>query len=340
MTRIKPSLMASAVGLALIGMSAPATLLAANPLISAETAVVAQVADESETGRYIVTFAEPGLVQYRGGVPGLARTAPGVDGVSLNSSRKFVMESTAARQYQSYLAQQRTSHLDAMQRALGRGLEIHHTYDVTRNGVSVSMSHEEAQLVAQLPGVQSVAPVGLYETQTFRGPSFIGADTIWDGTAIPTWATQTRGQGIKVGIIDTGTYIGHPSFANDASCGFSEATPKLFPRDCTTNNGTQCTGTLPNADVNSHGVHVGSTAAGNTIDNTVTPAPLLPDGITMSGVAPCASIYSYNVANHTDGSLADDVLEAAIQHAIVDQVDVVNYSIGRTCGGGRVSGGV
>lgn len=335
MTRIKPSLMASAVGLALIGMSAPATLLAANPLISAETAVVAQVADESETGRYIVTFAEPGLVQYRGGVPGLARTAPGVDGVSLNSSRKFVMESTAARQYQSYLAQQRTSHLDAMQRALGRGLEIQHTYDVTRNGVSVSMSHEEAQLVAQLPGVQSVAPVGLYETQTFRGPSFIGADTIWDGTAIPTWATQTRGQGIKVGIIDTGTYIGHPSFANDASCGFSEATPKLFPRDCTTNNGTQCTGTLPNADVNSHGVHVGSTAAGNTIDNTVTPAPLLPDGITMSGVAPCASIYSYNVANHTDGSLADDVLEAAIQHAIVDQVDVVNYSIGRTCGGGN-----
>lgn len=337
MSFIKPTLVASAIGLAIAGIGAPATLHAAPTSFDAQF-VQAPMAtlEESETGRYIVTFVEPGLVQYRGGIAGLARTAPGVDGISLNSSKKFVMDSVAAKEYQNYLVEQRKLHLDAIQRALGHSLDIHYTYDVTRSGISVSLSHAEALQVAGLPGVLSVAPVQLYETQTTRGPSFIGADTIWNGTAIPNWATATRGQGVKVGIIDTGTFIGHPSFTDDPACGFSAGNPKLFPRDCVTNNGTQCTGTLFDADMSSHGVHTSSTAAGNTLSNaSAPPAPPLPAGVTMSGVAPCASIYSYNVANHTTGALSEDSLESAIQHAIVDQVDVVNYSIGRTCGGGN-----
>ena len=337
MSFIKPTMVASAISLALIGMGTSGALHAAHPTLGAQVGLesVAGIG-ESETGRYIVTFVEQGLVQYRGGIAGLARTAPGVDGVSLNSSKKFVMDSAAAQQYQLYLQEQRKHHLDTMQRALGHALDIHYTYDVTRSGISVSLRHEEALRVAALPGVLSVTPVQRYETQTTRGPTFIGANTIWDGSAIPSWASASRGQGVKVGIIDTGTFIGHPSFTNDPACGFSAASPKLFPRDCTTNSGTHCTGTLPDADRSSHGVHTSSTAAGNTLSNaSAPPAPPLPNGVTMSGVAPCASIYSYNVANHSDGSLANDALEAAIQHAIVDQVDVVNYSIGRTCGTGN-----
>uniref|UniRef100_UPI002608607B PA domain-containing protein n=1 Tax=Dokdonella sp. TaxID=2291710 RepID=UPI002608607B len=335
MKLIKPTIMASAVGVALVGAGA-GTLNAAGTIMGVDAVDAAQDAvAESEAGRYIVTFAEPGLVRYNGGVQGLARTAPGLDGVSQNSSTKFVMSAPAAQAYKAYLAEKRAAHIDAVQRKLGRTLDISFTYDVIRNGISAAMSAEEANLVAQVPGVVSVKPVRVMEPQTFRGPSFIGANTIWDGTAVPAWATASRGEGVKIGIIDTGTYIGHPSFTNDPACGFSEENPKLFPRDCTVNNGTTCTGNQPNADQNSHGVHTSSTAGGNTIDNTVTPAPLLPDGVTMSGVAPCASIYSYNVANHSNGSLAGDALDAALQNAIVDQVDVVNYSIGYTCGGGN-----
>ncbi len=335
MKLIKTSAVASAIGIALIGAGTGA-VNAAGSMFGVDAAPAEQDAvAESAVGRYIVTFAEPGLVQYKGGTPGLSRTAPQLDGVSLNSSKKFVMQSAAAQEYKSYLAQKRAEHLVSVQQAIGRQLDIHFTYDVIRNGVSASMSVEEAARVASLPGVVSVTPVQEMEAQTFRGPKFIGADKIWDGTALPIWAQPTRGEGVKVGVIDTGTYIGHPSFTNDPACGFSAAEPKLFPRDCTVNNGTTCTGTQPDADRSSHGVHTSSTAAGNTIDNTVTPAPLLPNGMTMSGVAPCASIYSYNVANHSDGSLASDALDAALQNAIVDQVDVVNYSIGYTCGGGN-----
>ncbi|WP_395683450.1 S8 family serine peptidase [Dokdonella sp.] len=273
-------------------------------------------------------------MSYQGGTNGMARTAPHLDGVSANSSRKFEINSSAAQAYKAYLEQQRAVHMRAIEQALGRPVATRFTYDVTMNGVSVALSAGEAVRVAALPGVKSVKAVGLKNADTFRGPKFIGADKIWDGTAVPG-GVGTRGEGVKVGIIDTGTNIGHPSFADDATCGFSGANPKLFPRDCTVNNGTSCTGTNPDAaEGDGHGVHTSSTAAGNTIDNTYTPAPLLPDGIQMSGVAPCATVYSYRVADD-GGSIADDYLQAAFQNAITDQVDVANYSIGPTCGGGN-----
>lgn len=334
MKRTQMSLLATAVGLALAGAG---VAFAAGLTASEEVALDADAfsAAENPSGRYFITFAEQGLASYRGGVAGLARTAPRVDGVSLSSSPKLDVTSAEARAYKGYLAAQRAAHITAVENALGRPLDPRFTFDVLTHAVSASLTPEEAALVASVPGVASVRPVGYQLPQTFNSPGFIGAGAIWDGVGVPDYTPANRGEGVKVGIIDTGTFIGHPSFTNDPACGFSEARPKLFPRDCTVYSNGVCTGELPNADVDSHGVHVGSTAAGNTIDNTVTPAPLLPDGTTMSGVAPCATVYSYNVADHTTGALYNDSLMAAFSNAVVDQVDVVNYSIGPSCGGGN-----
>lgn len=323
--------LASAVGIALVGAGMSSSLEASSP----GSDLVAQAGQtDSATGRYIITFSEQGLVAYKGDVAGLARTAPDDRLVMSGASRKFDANSSAARAYKAFLESKRAEHITAIEQALGRPLSIQYTYDVTRNAISAAMSPAEAAMVARLDGVTSVAPVMSKRVNTFRGPTFIGADTIWSGASVPGGA-GTRGQGVKVGVIDTGTNIGHPSFTDDASCGFTAANPKLFPRDCNSNNGTICTGTNPNAfDGQGHGVHTSSTAAGNTIDNTVTPAPLLPDGVSMSGVAPCASLYTYKVAN-SSGGITDDAITAAIQNAIVDQVDVVNFSIGPTCGGGN-----
>lgn len=335
MKSVRNSVLASAVGLALFGVGASTGVSATGP---AQLQATAGATTQKTSGRYIVTFAEAGLANYQGDVSGLQRTAPELDLVSAHSSRKLDARSTAAVAYKYYLASQRSLHIGAIEQQLGRALSIRYTYDVTRNGISAAMSPSEAAAISRLPGVTSVSAVGYKDANTFRGPTFIGANTIWDGTQVPSYATASRGQGEKVGVIDTGTNIGHPSFANDPACGFSEASPKLFPRDCNANNGTICTGTDFNADGGydgqGHGVHTSSTAAGNTIDNTATPAPLLPDGVSMSGVAPCASVYSYKVADSA-GGIADDAIAAAIANAIVDQVDVVNFSIGPTCGGGN-----
>ncbi|HEY0231693.1 MAG TPA: S8 family serine peptidase [Dokdonella sp.] len=294
--------------------------------MDAVTATTAAV-EVSSVGRYIVTFVEPGLLHYSGNVAGLSATAPSAVG-----SRKLITTSDAARSYSSYLESQRAAHVAAIEQALGRPLQISHSYGINSNGISAAMSQSEARAIASLPGIAGVKAVHTRDLDTFRGPKFIGADKIWDGTATPT-LTGTKGEGIKAGIIDTGTNSTHPSFANDPACGFSDANPKLHAFDCNTSSAGHCTGPTPDAQVSGHGVHTQSTVAGNTIDNTFTPQPQLPDGITMSGVAPCATIYSYRVEN-ASGALTDDAITAAIESLAVDQIDVANYSIGVSCSNG------
>ena len=327
MKLVRVSVLTTAIGLALCGgIGVSADLQAAGPSSRVMPGATAQT-----TGRYIITFAEAGLADYQGGVYGFARTAPSPDLVGVHSSRKLDAKSSAAVSYREYLAANRDQHVSAIEHMLGRSLTVAYTYDVTRNAISVAMSPAEAARVLGVPGIKAVSAVVIKQPDTFRGPTFIGADTIWDGTKVPSYASATRGQGIKVGVLDTGGYAAHPSFANDPTCGFSPTFPKLVEKDCILSS--TCTGPTPEADANNgHGVHTSSTAAGNTINNTASPAPLLPNGVSMSGVAPCAQVHTYKICDLT--GCANDAITAAIQNAILDQVDVINFSIGPTCGGG------
>jgi subtilisin family serine protease len=323
---VRVTTLASAVAAALVGIGFSLSAQSAQPHLQAMNAAASNVA-QSSVGRYIVTFEEAGLLHYGGSVSGLAATAPTALG-----SRKLDSQSAAARSYANYLGSQRAVHIASIEQALGRPLAIQHAYGINTNGISASMSVSEAAAVASLPGIKEVRPVRTYSLDTFRGPKFIGADKIWDGTAVPG-GIATKGQGIKVGIIDTGTNTGHPELTNDAACGFSVSNPKLHAFDCNTSSAGVCNGPTPDAQVSGHGVHTQTTVAGNTIDNTANPSPILPDGVTMSGVAPCATVYSYRVES-ADGSLSGDAIEAAIESLAVDQIDVANYSIGVSCSNG------
>ena len=319
----------AAVGVALLGIGLSSSVSAAQPSLGAAQSAATEI---SSIGQYIVTFAEPGLLHYDGGVQGLSATAPKTLG-----ARKLDAQSQAARAYASYLDAQRAAHVSEIESRLGHPLDITHSYGVIRNGVAVGLTPEELAKVAATPGVVSVRAVKVYTPETYRGPKFIGADTLWNGTNVPGGA-ETRGNGIKIGVIDTGTNSTHPSFANDETCGFSAANPKLHAFDCNTSSAGACTGSNPEAPVGTnnvlgHGVHTSSTAGGNFVDNTANPAPDLPDGVKMSGVAPCATVYSYKVSNAT-GGLPDSAINAAIEAIVTDGVDVANFSIGPTCGGG------
>jgi len=312
--------LASAIGIALISANASLPVRAA----SADVAkAVSQ--DQSNTRQlYIIRFAEPGLLHYTGGTQGLQATAP-----SATQQRKLDARSPAANAYSTYLQSQRGTHLQAITQAIGRNLDVTHSYLVTMNGVAAEMTLGEAGKIAKLSGVESVKISREPITTTYRGPSFIGADTIWDGSQVPG-GTGTRGQGVVVGVIDTGANSDHPSFADDPTCGvFNAGNHKLLSAvDClTTDGGGQCSGANPEAaNGNGHGVHTASTAVGNTLDSTAVPPPVIPPPFTtMSGVAPCASLRTYKVCATT--SCADAAIQAAIEGAITDQVDVINFSI-------------
>ncbi|HEX5124643.1 MAG TPA: S8 family serine peptidase, partial [Rhodanobacteraceae bacterium] len=310
---LRSNALASAVGIALAAaMFNPGARVDAAPVVS-------QQAIGSET--YIVKFSEDGVLYYQGNVQGLAATGH----APTARAQKLDVRSPAAQAYQDYLATQRTAHVAAIESALGRTLDVTHSYAITLNGIAADMTADEAARIATVPGVAEVRRAGFEHLATFRGPKFIGADKIWDGTDTPG-NVPTRGNGVIVGDLDGGTNSDHPSFANDGTCGFSGANPKLVAVDCSTSSGGTCTGPNPEANPGfGHGVHTSSTAAGNTIDNTASPPPALPDGVTMSGVAPCAGIHQYKVCA-TDSCSGAAIL-AGIQNAIADQVDVVNFSI-------------
>ncbi|MET0231033.1 MAG: S8 family serine peptidase [Rhodanobacteraceae bacterium] len=309
----------SAIGLALL--SAPG-VFAAPAGAAAEKVVSQEQADRRAV--YIVRFVEPGLLHYSGGTSGLAATAP-----DALRQRKLDVHSAASQAYAHYLEDQRASHIAAIAQSIGRSLDVTHSYRVTMNGIAAEMSLDEAREIGKLAGVASVRLAPDRETTTYHGPEFIGAPAIWNGTGVPG-AVGTRGQGIVVGVIDTGANSTHPSFADDPTCGVFDANNHklLSTVDCLTTNGAgQCVGIDPEANAgNGHGVHTASTAVGDTLDASASPPPILPGGFTtMSGVAPCASLRTYKVCatNNCTGA----AIQAAIEGAIADQVDVINFSI-------------
>jgi len=311
--------LASAVGIALIGVGIA-------PAASAAPAAATQSASQSQSAResYIIRFAEPGLLHYNGGTQGLRATAPKAIG-----QRKLDVHTTASESYKSFLQTQRDAHVASIAQAIGRPLDVTHSYLITMNGVAAELSAAEAASIANLPGVANVRRAGEFPLATYHGPEFIGSASIWDGSAVPG-NVGNRGQGVVVADIDTGANSTHPSFADDPTCGvFGASNHKLLSAvDCLTTDGSgACAGSDPEAnDNNGHGVHTASTAVGNTLDATAVPPPVIPAPFTtMSGVAPCASLRTYKVCatNNCTGA----AIQAATEEAIADQVDIITFSI-------------
>lgn len=312
--------LASAIGIALVSASVAPSATAA----PVGTSKVAPADRSNERGVYIVRFTEPGLLHYSGGTQGIAATAP-----SALHQRKLDVRSPAAQAYSTYLQNQRAAHLQTIEQSIGRSLDVTHSYLVTMNGIAAEMSAAEAARIAQLPGIASVKRAIDEHITTYHGPEFIGAPSIWDGSAAPN-GIGTKGQGVVVGVIDTGSNSTHPSFADDETCGvFNDSNHKLLSAvDCLTTNGSgECVGSNPEANPNNgHGVHTASTAVGNILDSNANPPPVIPPPFTtMSGVAPCASLRTYKVCATNNCSGA--AIQAAIDSAIADGVDVINFSI-------------
>ena len=286
----------------------------------------ANAADTSEQSAsaintYIIKFTDAGALHYQGGVNNLRATAPDPNA----RARKFDASSADTKNYRAYLRERQQEAIAAMSSRIGHPLEVTHTYEISDSGIAAKLTSAEAASIANMPGVDSVKQEEIYHLDTYRGPLFIGADTIWNS---PTAVGLTgRGKGVVVGVLDTGVNSTHPSFADDAACGFGPSDHKLLSAvDCATSSSGVCTGLNPEADDEGHGVHTASTAAGNTVTNAASPSPNLPAPYSqMSGVAPCASLRTYKVC--TASGCAGSATNAGIQNAIIDGVDVVNFSI-------------
>jgi uncharacterized repeat protein (TIGR01451 family) len=296
------------------------------------------IADKNATGpaSYIVQFTDAALASYRGGINGLEATNADARGEA-----RLDLKSGASEAYLAYLDAQHSTFLSAVSATLGRSVEAKFDYKYAFNGVAIELSPEEAAQVAALPGVRQVQREFYRYTETDYGPEWIGADGIWNGTTTGG-LPGTQGEGVTVGIIDTGQNLGHPSFAEvGPSDGYTHTNPLgsgNFLGVCDTDPGTYvCNDKLigfyiftgeTTEDGDGHGSHTGSTTAGNVLDpGTVdlTPYPYSPR---ISGVAPHANIIGYKACLDA-GGCPGTALIASIDQTVADGVvDVINYSIG------------
>ena len=264
-------------------------------------------------GRYVhlIEFAELGLMRREANV----------------SSAQFSAKTPQAVADMEAMKVEQAAHVNEIASALGRQPEVTHHYLVTHSGIATRLTPEEAQVVRNLPGVASVEREREYYPDTYRSPTFIGANKIWDGTAV-SGGIGSRGQGIVVAELDTGLDPSLPAYANQAACGHGTTAPNklLSLLDCASTDGTGlCNGPSPN-DTNGHGSHTSSTAAGNTLDSSAVPPPAPPAGFTtISGVAPCASIRMYKVCPTTcPGAQIQAGMNSVL---LAGDVKVMNFSI-------------
>ncbi len=162
-------------------------------------------------------------------------------------------------------------------------------------------------------------------------------------------STGTLGEGVIVGVIDTGIDPWNPSFAVAGSDGYTHTNPLgegTYVGVCDPSNTAPAPGvvaydpTFPcnskligawgytavdesPRDIDGHGSHTASTAAGNIVKDPVVNTPTGSFTVDMiSGVAPHANIIAY------DACCAGSSLQAARDQALLDGVDVINFSIG------------
>jgi subtilisin family serine protease len=170
-------------------------------------------------------------------------------------------------------------------------------------GAEVDLAPELVAAIAKIPYVKKITEVQTVEAFLDQSVSIVKADQVWGQLG-------NRGEGITVGIVDTGIDYNHPALGG----GFGSAYKVLGGYDFVNND------TDP-VDDHGHGTHCAGIVAG--------------DGLTIQGVAPKANLVALKVLG-AGGSGSNTNIIAAIEWAAdpdqdgddSDKIDILSLSLG------------
>jgi subtilisin family serine protease len=294
---------------------------------------------------YIVQLVDAPVTAYRGGVAGMKATAP-------RKGQKIDPNSPDVVSYRAYL----TARQDQLLASAGGGRKLY-DYGYVFSGFAAELTPAQAARLAQTAGVLAVSKDEARALDTSSTPTFLGLT----GPA-GVWATKAKGEGVIIGIVDGGIWPESLSFS-DRTGGNGNASKegkldyqqipgwngKCIPGEAF--NASHCNQKLIGAryynsgwggnagidaqlpwefnsprDFGGHGTHVASTAGGNANVPTTGDAAALG---AISGIAPRARIAAYKVCWETGagGSCFTSDSVAAIDQAVADGVDVLNFSV-------------
>ncbi len=352
---------ASLVSMSLTGLVTSAALAQELPTGSYELRGVAgelqeatrSVSNKKSAGNYIVRLKGDSGVKHQ-------RSLTNANSAAVTSLQKAGNTYNAKTpEMQRYIAQMKQEQNQVLS-DLG-GVTLLHNYYHTFNGFAATLTAKQLVAVKAHPDVLGVWEDEKLELTTANTPEFLGL-TGPNGQH----TLGVKGEGVVVGVVDSGISPDNPSFADDGTF----ATPEGWAGEC--NVGTigadgdanrpvdeafTCNNKLIGAkyfgagfasvydiqfdlgefnsprDADGHGTHTASTAAGNEVSN----ATLRDVDIgSLSGIAPRANVAAYKVcwnSNYVNPNGVDERgcfgsdSQAAIDAAVADGVDVINYSI-------------
>jgi len=235
-------------------------------------------------------------------------------------------------------------------------IDIIHSYKHTFNGFAAKLSSKQRSQLESHPDVVAVFEDSLETVTTSNTPAFLGLTGPGGQHTL-----GNKGEGVIIGVLDTGIVPEHPSFADDGS--FTDPSTLGWAGSCDAGEEAEadtfnCNNKLIGAryykdafestyeiqtalgefisprDADGHGSHTASTAGGNEDVSALLSGA---DAGVVSGIAPRARIAMYKVCWNSDYQTPEGVNErgcfgsdsmAAIDQAVADGVDVLNYSIG------------
>lgn len=311
-----------------------------------------EVVNLTEPATYIIQLSDPAVASYRGGIQGLTATNP----AALGNTK--LQNNAATQAYVNYLQGVQSTFINSVNSTLGRDVKVTYTYQHAFNGMAMVVTPLEAEQISKMAGVRLVVRETIEEILTDAGPTWIGADGIWDGSGAPA-GLNSKGEGVVVAILDTGINSEHPSFAAVGGDGYAHTNPLgagvylgvCDPGDPDYQVGFVCNDKLIGVhdfvdgvgndpyspeDGDGHGSHTASTVAGNVVTATLY-APTDAITSTISGVAPHANIIAYDVCKNgpsdQGGGCEGAALLAAVNQVVADVavlpngIAAINYSI-------------
>ncbi|WDE10705.1 S8 family serine peptidase [Thalassomonas haliotis] len=266
--------------------------------------------------------------------------------------------STAGNQYNAMTPamQAYTRTLEAKQAEVAGeigNIEIIHSFKHTFNGFTAKLTPAQKAQLESHPDILNVWEDKLETVTTANTPQFLGLTEAGGQHAL-----NVKGEDVIIGVLDTGIWPEHPSFADDGS--YSDPASIGWQGICDQGDDPAftCSNKLIGArfyndsfkaryeiqtdlgeflsprDADGHGSHTASTAGGN---EGVAASVSGFDAGAVSGIAPRARIAVYKTCWNSDyvspegenerGCFYGDNM-AAIDQAVVDGVDVINFSIG------------
>jgi subtilisin family serine protease len=279
---------------------------------------------------------------YAGGIAGLSATSPSVTGLSIKENR------AAVNTYERHLSAIDARVTGAIKNRIPQ-VKVLRSFHLAYGGLSVLVPANRARDLLDIDGVVAIHEDALNKPLTNVTPRFVKAAQVWPSQGGDVLAASD----VLVGVLDTGIWPEHPSyedlglppFEEEVGCEFNPSGDPLLGDDFNcqdklvgayafldtylsvfdAEDGEFCnndTGECSARDSDGHGTHTSSTAAGDA----KRPADIfdVPRGKT-SGMAPGARLIMLRVCL-LNGCFESDST-AAVDQAIADGVDVLNFSI-------------